>query len=247
MYNTNGVILQESADIVVIATGLRSKSSNSKTGGMIQVYILYRHESPLMAIRYGLDSTICGECPHRGVIVNGKAVGRRCYVQVGKAASGIWKCYLRGGYRHADASEYASLFGGRMVRWGAYGDPAFINRDVVEGVSAVASGRTGYSHQWKTAPSWMRQYFMASCDSPQESMLAVRMGWRYFRVSPKGNDTKLTGEISCPASAEAGKRTVCANCKLCDGTREGDRRKNIVIQDHSVIAKKSPLINIAIG
>jgi hypothetical protein len=132
-----------------------------------------------------------------------------------------------------------------MIRWGAYGDPAFISREVVESVSSHAKGRTGYTHQWQSVVSaWGRSYFMASCDSPQEYALAANMGWRTFRVSPKGDNTKLQGEISCPASAEAGKRTVCADCKLCDGTSYNDRRKSIVIQDHSVIANKSPLINI---
>jgi len=246
--NKNGVILEETKDIVVIAVGLQSKSTNAKTGGMIQVYILYRHDSPLWTIKNGLDGIICGDCQHRGSLVNGKRINRRCYVQVGKAASGIWKCYQRGGYRKIDPDEYKATFGGRMIRWGAYGDPAFISREVVEGVSSHASGRTGYTHQWQSVVSeWGRGYFMASCDSPQEYALAASMGWRSFRVSPKGDDTKLKGEISCPASAEAGKRTVCADCKLCDGTTNGDKRKNIVIQDHSVIANKSPLINITLA
>jgi len=243
--NNNGVILEETNDIVVIAVGLQSKSTNAKTGGMIQVYILYRHDSPLWAIKHGLDGIICGDCQHRGQLVNGKRINRRCYVQVGKAASGIWKCYQRGGYRKIDPDEYESTFSGRMIRWGAYGDPAFISREVVERVSSHAKGRTGYTHQWQSVvAAWGRSYFMASCDSPQEYALAASMGWRSFRVSPKGDDTKLQGEISCPASAEAGKRTVCADCKLCDGTAYDDRRKSIVIQDHSVIANKSPLINI---
>ena len=42
-YNENGVVLQESGDIVVIATGIKASSSNIKTGGMVQIYILHRH------------------------------------------------------------------------------------------------------------------------------------------------------------------------------------------------------------
>jgi hypothetical protein len=78
---------------------------------------------------------------------------------------------------------------------------------------------------------------MASVDTPSEADQAAASGWRYFRVTPFGDANKLQGEISCPASAEAGKRTVCADCKLCDGARHQDARKNIVIQDHSAIKR----------
>jgi hypothetical protein len=54
----------------------------------------------------------------------------------------------------------------------------------------------------------------------------------------------LPGEIACPASDEAGKRTTCEKCKLCNGadTRNSkgyqlyDNRKSISIIVHGAVA-----------
>jgi hypothetical protein len=63
---------------------------------------------------------------------------------------------------------------------------------------------------------------------------------RVFRVSI-GTD-KQTGEVSCPASAESGKKTTCENCMLCAGTSKA--AKDIVIADHALGHKKR-VISIA--
>lgn len=244
MTNNNGLILMETNDIVVIATGLRSSSSNSKTGGMIQIYILNRNESPLDAIRSGADATICGDCKHRATLVDGKLI-RRCYVQVGKAPMSIWRCYARGGYANATHDEYESIFSDRIVRFGAYGDPAYMAPDVVKAIASACSAWTAYTHQWRRPEfQWLKNYAMASCDTPQEAEEARAMGWRYFRVATHGDSRKLHGEIGCPAAKENGSKSQCERCKLCSGTFSGDPRKSIVIQDHSVIAKSKPLFNI---
>jgi len=241
-YNKNGLVLAETAETVTIATGLDSSSANAKTGGMIQVWILRRDMSPLDASKSGKDDAICGDCPHRGVMVDGKLTARRCYVNLGQGPRSIYVAYTRGRYRHVDASEYAELFGGRLVRFGAYGDPAMMPREVVEGIARVAHGWTGYTHQWRSeSAQWLNAYCMASCDSVEDVERARADGWRTFRVARKGDSAKLAREISCPASAEAGKRTTCDKCRLCDGARAGDARASIVIQDHSVIASNRPL------
>jgi hypothetical protein len=77
---------------------------------------------------------------------------------------------------------------------------------------------------------------MASCDSPIDAVDAVNMGWRYFRVRTEEQPI-LAREISCPASDEMGKRTTCADCRLCSGSRENDARKNIVIIVHGAGSK----------
>lgn len=244
--NNNGLVLRERGDVVVIATGLRTKSTNSKTGAMVQVYILHRHLSPVDAVNTGADAAICGNCPHRGQV--GVAGTRRCYVQVGRAPQAIWKAYQRGSYRKArNLREVADVMRGRIVRLGAYGDPAFMGQDLVRAITSTAAGYTGYTHQWRrTSAAWLKPFVMASCDSQQDANDARANGWRYFRVAPKGDTTRLAREISCPASAEAGKRTTCSACRLCDGARYGaaDPRANVVIQDHSVIARSNPLIQI---
>lgn len=241
-YNDNGIVLQESGDIVVIATGIKAKSSNTKTGGMIQLYILHRYLHPIEASRTGADKSICGDCIHRGTIVDGKLINRRCYVNLGKAPKDIWNCYQRGRYRKVSIAEARRILRDRLVRLGAYGDPAYMRLSLIRAICSVARGWTAYSHQWRLRPD-LRPFVMASCDSPSDVIAAQAEGWRTFRVSAYGDDSKLTGEIACPASAEVGKRTTCNKCRLCDGARPDDTRKSIVIQDHSVI--KTRLYQIA--
>lgn len=250
-YNHNSVILHEDDLRVVIAAGLKSNSTNTKTGGMIQIYILHRTINPLEAIKTGDDEAICGNCPHRGVPteIDGiiKMLKRRCYVQVGKAPNGMHKAYVKGRYRKVEISEYPALFGGRLVRFGAYGDPVYIPLDIIEAITAVCLDWTGYTHQWRDAQyAAYKAYVMASCDNERDAIDAAIAGWRMFRVRAK-NAPVLPGEIVCPASVEAGKRTTCEKCRLCNGTKYGpaDKRKNIVIIDHSVIANTQPLIQIA--
>jgi len=70
MAKPNGVIVYEGPSeldgepIVVIVTGLR-KSDNTKTGDMLQLWILLQNKLPCDAAKQGLDSSICGDCKHR--------------------------------------------------------------------------------------------------------------------------------------------------------------------------------------
>jgi hypothetical protein len=75
---------------------------------------------------------------------------------------------------------------------------------------------------------------MASADTIDEAAQANLYGMRVFRVSV-GVD-KHQGEVSCPASAESGKKTTCDNCMLCGGTTKNAR--DIVIADHALGHKK---------
>jgi hypothetical protein len=199
---------------------------------MVQVWILNRHVSPIEAVKAGLDSRICFDCAHRG---NGFA-DRTCYVNL-RSPQGIWKAYQRGRYAFLPADRYAEVFADKKIRFGAYGEPILIPVATMSALVSVAQGWTGYTHQWRKAEfQAYRSYLMASCDSPADSALAVAMGWRYFRVRGDVNSI-LPGEIVCPASDEAGHKTVCAKCKLCSGARENDARKNITLLVHGAGAK----------
>lgn len=248
--NLNGYVLHETKHRVVIATGFTRKSANEKTGDMIQIWILHRTINPLDAIKSGADKTICGNCKHRGTLrltdEMPTNIGRRCYVQVDKAPNGIWKAYQRGRYRKARRSQYAALFANRNVRFGAYGDPAFIPLSILEAIAKACNDWTGYTHQWENEKHRAyRAYIMASADSEAEARTAQAQQWRTFRVRGIGAPM-LPNEIMCPASAEANHRATCAQCRLCNGKKHGanDPRKNIVIIDHSRIAKSQPLIQI---
>lgn len=226
-----GFVLYESDTIVVIAT---LKCKNRKTGRMIQVWILRRDISPIQAVKRGLDAAICFDCPHR----QPKGFqGRTCYVNL-RSPQAIWRAYRRGRYAFLTIESYASVFTGKKIRFGAYGEPILIPIPVIERLTAVSNGWTGYTHQWRRAEyQAYRAYVMASCDSPMDRIQAHASGWRTFRVRGE-HDAILPGEITCPASDEAGHRTQCERCKLCNGVRyASDPRKDITLIVHGSGAK----------
>jgi hypothetical protein len=238
---TNGYLLHEDSQIVVIATGFKRKSANPKTGDMIQLWILARDVNPVQALKTGQDIAVCLDCKHRGK--NGK--NRTCYVRVANAPLGVWKAYKRGNYPVLAMADYAQVFHGRKIRFGAYGEPVLIPLAIVAELARVCDGWTGYTHQWANpAFAEYRAFVMASVDTPQEHDAAKLAGWRTFRVRTEDSPL-LTREIICPASEEGGKRTTCADCKLCSGTHDGDSRKDICIVVHGAGARKFELINIA--
>jgi hypothetical protein len=216
--NRNGVILWESATMVAIVTGLKTRSANRKTGPMLQVWILPRWRNPA---ERGADHAVCGTCPHSS-LRDGD-----CYVERGKAPAGVWRCYRRGGYAKAGPDVVT----GRLVRFGAWGDPAMLPARLVADMASMASGWTGYTHAWRRQPAVsLRGVLMASVDTLAEQMEAAAAGWRTFRVAPTGDAHREPTEISCPASAEAGAKTTCDKCRLCAGTSK--MAKSIVIQKH---------------
>src|SRR5262245_58553261 len=71
--------------IVAIITGLTGDSSNPKTGGMAQLWIIPSNMSPFEAVKTGADRSVCGDCGFRGTqeIIDGivrHGIGRGCYV-----------------------------------------------------------------------------------------------------------------------------------------------------------------------
>lgn len=221
----------DGAPIVVIVTGLATKSANEKTGNMVQSWILRDDVDPITALRTGADVSICGGCPHRPQTHDGARYGRRsCYVNVAQAPLNVWKTYKRGAYPTLTLEQLAVAVAGRMVRLGSYGDPAAAPLDVWRAYTALASGRTGYTHQWKSARLRdVTALCQASVDSESDADKARALGLGYFRVAPIGS-AALADEIRCPASAEAGKRATCATCKLCDGASG----RAVVIDAHGI-------------
>jgi hypothetical protein len=235
----NGAILWrgpselDGAPIVLIATGLANGSNNAKTGDLVQTWILREDVSPTDAVNTGADASICGSCPHRGMIENGKNVGRSCYVTVFQAPLNVWKSYHRGIYPQATPETLV----GRKVRLGAYGDPAAVPASVWAELLAQSLSGTGYTHQWRTSDRAFAQWLMASCDDQKDALDAARMGYRTFRVTAlDSRQDRMKGEVICPASEEAGKKTQCAACLACGGL--GSKAKaNIVITVHGSAAK----------
>ena len=210
---SNGFILHEDSSRVVIATGFSKPSDNRKTGDMIQIWILCKAVDPVTAIKTGLDRIICGNCRHRGHEVDGVfGVERTCYVNQGQAPLQIWNSWKAGNYATLRSLE---VFTGRKVRFGAYGDPTHMPLSLALAIAGVASGHTGYTHQWRkpSLQGW-RQILMASVDSIAELVIARSMGWSTFRVGSEAT----AGEQLCASDREG---TPCAECLLCAGVRGG--------------------------
>ena len=220
----------DGAPIVAIAT---LKSVNAKTGDMVQTWILREDVSPLDAIATGADASICGNCAHRGTAKR----KRTCYVDIGKSPSSVWSAFHRGQYIDLsdDPDTAAHLINGRIVRMGAYGDPAMVPVKQWRMLLAAAAGRTGYTHAWRRM--WaqaLRPYVMASVDSVAEQDIARAMGWRTFRVR-HASEAKQASEAVCPASKEAGYKTTCATCRACGGT-SAKAKVSMVIMAHGPTA-----------
>jgi hypothetical protein len=221
--------------IIAIATGL-SGSGNRKTGNMVQTWILRDDMTPSEAVNSGADASICGDCPHRGDVVNGKNVGRSCYVLEFQAPASIYRSVQRGNVPEVtEPAALADLGADRVVRLGAYGDPAAVPVHIWSALLERAAGHTGYTHQWKKAGFFgLARYCMASCDTADEQQQAVAAGWRTFRIRTR-NSRPLRGEVSCPASEEAGKKLQCEQCLACGGA--DGRKGTITIIAHGSTAR----------
>jgi len=200
--------------IAVIAT---KKSNNSKTGNMIQTWIIRSDIKPSEAIQQGLDSTVCGDCPSRPIMKKLDKGPGDCYVTM-MAPAAIYKTYKENRYTKALLnSEISSFAKGRVVRLGAYGDPAAVPVKVWKALLAEASGYTGYTHQWENKVAKdLKPLCMASCDSFEDWGKATAQGWRTFRVV---RDTATIGkrEFRCPSDPLLATAIPCAKCKACDG------------------------------
>jgi len=270
---TNGVMFFrgrsriDGAPIVGIMTGTKTRSSNPKTGDMLQTWILRSDMHPVEALATGQDASICGDCPYRphGDPLPGKRYGRRlCYVNPMGPAS-VYRTLIAGKYAEADTRELCALVEGRRVRMGSYGDPVAIPRTSWGWIDSAA-GRTGYTHRWRhldrleptrwgrnLVADWWRSRIMASVDSEEERRTAAAAGWRTFRPLFQGEE-RSRSEIQCPAAPESGARTTCADCRLCSGSMSDRSRPipSIAIDIHgagagNVKAPRPAWVPITIG
>jgi hypothetical protein len=233
---SNGYVIHEDTLRVIIATGFNKPSDNRKTGDMIQIWILVKAVDPVTAIKSGLDRIICGNCRHRGHEENGRfGVERTCYVNEGQAPLGIWKAWKAGRY---PVLQFMDIFAGRKVRFGAYGDPTHLPLSLALAIAGVASGHTGYTHQWRkpSLQPW-RQILMASVDTVAELLIARSMGWSTFRVTP---DTDHHTVESLCASDRSG--TPCADCLACAGARGGIQAIHIPVHGKGAVHFKGGVL-----
>lgn len=235
-----GIVLHRGASIFdgspyVVIMPL-TPSGNSKTGKMLQTYIIRSGVNPVAAVQSGRDLAICGSCPLRGLPRfkakrSKRSKLRACYVNVGQGPAMVYKALQRKRYVDYVPAIHDRYIVGRKIRFGTYGEPVLIPLELVEKLSSISSGWTGYTHQWSN-PSLQqyRKYFMASVHGltgPDSREHAKHLGWRTFRTTSDG--LPAANEILCPASKEAGRRLTCFQCNLCDA--EGRRKVGLEAVD----------------
>jgi hypothetical protein len=246
-YNDNSVIIYkgpsaiDGKEIIVVLTGLTHKSTNPKTGGVLQTYIMNANTPPIQAANIGEDISVCGNCKHRAV--NNKS----CYVNLFFAPRIIYDTYSKGRYLNlytekeslkaydSFLSELAEVGKDKIIRLGSYGDPSAVPLELFNSLTSKAKAILGYTHQWKKCNEGFKKLCMASVDSATEAEEAKKAGWRYFRVKTEQME-KLDGEVICPASHEKGRVLTCEKCTACCGIGR-NFTSNIVINVHG--ARKS--------
>lgn len=193
-----GNSLFDGKPIRVILSGHVLDSQNTKTGEMIQVYILpderdsfreYKDKSP----------TVCGDC---------KYLGGGCYVSWNRTRQ-----VQASSAKHVLTLEDGqALCSGLRVRVGAAGDPASVPFYVWDMLLRFADDWTGYTHAWKYCDARLKQFFVASCDSVEEVYLAKSRAWSVFYVKDAG-DADIEGSITCLSQNSV----QCVQCLKCKG------------------------------
>lgn len=230
----------DGAPIVCVAT---LESDNRKTGNMVQTWILLQDRDPIAGNRSGADRSICGDCPSRGVARPGAETGlaaeRKCYVDLARAPLAVWNAWRKGRYPKAEGHAAIAAVGrGRKVRLGAYGDPAAIPGYVNSSLISEAAGHTAYTHQIDFKGPGAAEVlpgYMISADTLSGAQRAWERNLRTFRVVGSVGELVRGREVLCPASEEAGRRTVCAKCLLCGGATV--QAKSVAIVAHGAGAK----------
>ena len=209
------------------------KSTNRKTGNMIQIWFILADVHPVEAVQTGLDAkTICNDCRF--------ASGNGCYVNVGQGVASVWKAYKRGLYPALPVKDYGDVFKDRKVRFGAYGNPSHLPLAKVKLIASLSDGWTGYFHDWQPMPRAKAEaygrFFMARTETEESRCKAENKGLRYFHVSPK----QPANTIECLANTHG---LDCLTCGLCPGNHIG--AKPIWIPPHG--AKKNRAADVALN
>jgi hypothetical protein len=209
--------------IVVLASGFARGSKNTKTGAMIQTWILRQDVAPHEAARNGEDASICGDCPLRY-----RDGHRGCYVIVHQGPLSVWKAWKRGNVPRVAIKAVRGIAAGRALRMGSYGDPAAAPFGLWYNLMQGTTAHTGYTHQWRTCEGNFKSILMASVsDAPHEQEHAVTAGWRTFKVAAVGQLDPQPFEVVCPATTRG---VQCADCGLCMGASK--QAKCVVIEAH---------------
>jgi hypothetical protein len=229
MKKPSGYIIYRGASLLddkpIIVVAITGKSSNIKTGDMVQTYILADNgKSPVESAKALDDVSVCGDCKHR------RGLGGSCYVNLGQGPRAVMDGVIRGIYELSDGYNVSTAVLNRKIRLGTYGDPAAVPAYVWEKLTFQAAGHTGYTHQWQNGKAdHVKRWCMASVDTPKEAAIAKMDGWRTFRVRDADGSPEFSHEMKCPASAEMNKRLTCDTCMACSGGTDSKKASVTII------------------
>lgn len=103
-----------------------------------------------------------------------------------------------------------SLLHNRVIRLGAYGDPAAIPLDVWDDITKHSAAHTGYTHQWRKFPG-IKKYCQASTEDVAGTLEAQALGFKTYRIRTD-DEPLLPDEVKCPYP-----KVQCLQCGLCNG------------------------------
>ena len=219
----DGPSVLDGQPIIAVAT---LKTSNAKTGNMIQTWIMRRDIEPHLAIKSGDDSSVCGGCVQR------QGLGGACYVAVHQAPLSVYRSFHRGSY--ADKIPENKI-NGRDLRLGSYGDPAAVPYEVWQNLMQTVkpSVHTGYTHQigHPKFDKRIADLCMISADTPKAASKAHGLGLRTFRVTTDASD-RLPNEIECLADSDG---IQCVDCGMCNGKNDS---ANVAITVHGSLSAR---------
>jgi len=239
LHMPNGYVIYDGPSLLngerIIAIALTSESKNTKTGDMMQTYIITPHD-PRDASKYGLDEANCGQCPHRGTPTNDpnrkQAEGRTCYVKLYQGVLVTWKQWKKGAYPMLQGHDALAKLGeDQEIRVGTYGDGGAVPSYVWDSLLSKAKKHTAYCHQYDNPnSSFDPMIYMVSADNLSTAQKHWGLGNRTFRVIQNVEEVDKSKEILCPASKEMGRRVQCSSCMLCGGSQV--QAKSIAIVQH---------------
>lgn len=193
------------------------QSNNRKTGNIIQQFIGKNLEESRKS---------CEGCE---LLKN-----KTCYSQFGSVSWGmraIEKAVKKGkdySLKNALKNKHKES---KYVRFGTIGDSSSIRNNVMfsaeKQIRKAGLGILNYTHFWKTKGKHLIKRAMASCDSWEDVLVAIKRGWRTTLIQTpdflKKNGThgkyKEHKWLVCPAQSFKNKRITCNSCGLCDASK----------------------------
>tara|TARA_R110000787_G_scaffold18353_9_gene56331 strand:- start:63 stop:872 length:810 start_codon:yes stop_codon:yes gene_type:complete len=233
----NRIVWKEGENIFVVRKGKTSNDKISNGKPLVQTYTFSEKQWVLASTSKGfgmkkffaLDGSNCLDCPYSGNQGKGGCYTHKFNQYVGFLS--MLRSISIEDLTPLDRdkqNEIIKMSFNTYVRFGTYGEPSLLPISLINGISYVADGWTGYTHQWEK--KWANEYsqwFMASTHDAKEQRKARTIGFRSFIATTIGTEKA----VSCPASKEMDYKSNCAKCGLCSGML-GKGTKDIKILEH---------------